>query len=183
MAVETTFDYKPREHYRALRAVTRLTSSRYWSFAFLLFAVAMLGWTVLPNLDVATPSELLWSALPWVLLGAFWVGITPFLLWRAAKKLPERDPSAIGPQLRVVDENGYHSLGNGVSVDIPWHAMLKAAETPEFVLFFYNKQCAYYIPKHSLAADKLAELRRLTRANLGARAAVLTDEQAAPAAV
>ena len=51
-----------------------------------------------------------------------------------------------------MDAAGYHSRGNGVALDIPWHAVARAIETDEFFLLFYNKQFAYYLPKRAFAA-------------------------------
>jgi hypothetical protein len=75
-----------------------------------------------------------------------------------------------GPQERTVDAVGYHSRGNGVAVDVPWHALKKAVETEHFFIFFYNWQCGYYVPKRALSAADVARVREHARAGLGAQA-------------
>lgn len=119
------------------------------------------------------PSHYSLDALPWVIIGAFWLEFIPWLQRRAARKLPARDASVRGPQERAVDATGYHSRGNGVHLDVPWHAMVRGVETDQFFLFFYNKQCAYYLPKRALSETQCADVRALLRANLGERTVLL----------
>ncbi|HET6680357.1 MAG TPA: YcxB family protein [Gemmatimonadaceae bacterium] len=170
MSITATFAFDPSEHYRAARAVTRYTPMRYVPWGFAALALGILVWNVLPAVGEAEPLTVFSIALPYLLLGVFWLTLIPLSQRRAARKLPERDASARGPQERVVDETGFHSRGNGVALDIPWHAMVRAVETEEFFLFFYCKQCAYYVPKRVLAAPQLSEVRDLARAALADRA-------------
>jgi hypothetical protein len=172
MSVAATFDFDATEHYRATRAVTRYSSVRYFTWGFAALALGMLAWNILPVLGEADTLTLFFSALPWLLLGAFWLTFIPMLQRRGARKLPERDASARGPQERIVDDAGFHSRGNGVALDVPWHAMARAVETDEFFLFFYNKQCAYYFPKRVLSPADVSAVRGLARAALGDRASL-----------
>lgn len=173
MGILATFDFDAAEHYRATRAVTRHTPQRFVAWGFAAFALGLVAWNVVPRWGDVEPLPLFWSSLPWLLLTAFWFAFLPFSQWRAARRLPERDPSARGTQERAVDDVGYHSRGNGVAVDVPWHAMHRVIETAEFFLFFYNKQWAYYVPKRALTTAAVAELRALTQAKLEARALLL----------
>src|SRR5262245_880838 len=141
MTITATYDFDWREHYRASREVTRRQPARWlvWGFIVVLaVALGVLSYRAIAE-GASTFSTFL-SVLPWILVGAFWLGITPFVQWRAASKLPSRDPSVQGPQERTIDVSGYHSRGNGVALDLPWHAMARGIETPDFFLFFYNKQ-------------------------------------------
>ena len=175
MSVSATFDFDPAEHYRATRAVTRFTPARYFVWGFTALALGMLAWNVLPYWDEAEPSTLFASALPWLLIGVFWVVFIPVLQRRSARKLHERDVSVQGPQERALDATGFHSRGNGVALDVPWHAMARAVETEQFFLFFYNKQCAYYLPKRALAPEQVIKARALTRDALADRAQLLAN--------
>jgi hypothetical protein len=71
-----------------------------------------------------------------------------------------------------VDEVGFHSRGNSVALDIPWEVIDHAQETDLFFLFYYGKQCAYYIPKRALSLESTGELRELLRAHLGIKAVI-----------
>jgi hypothetical protein len=175
VAVTSVFDFDSSEHYQALRAVSRRTAARWvsWGFGGLALVLALLslrdGW------GRASPLALFLNALPWLLLGMFWVAFIPISQRWAARSLPKRDASVRGPQERTVDSDGFHSRGNGVSLDVPWHAMLRGVETNDFFLFFYSKQVAYYVPKRVLADGQIREVRRLMRTELGERARLLTD--------
>lgn len=41
--------------------------------------------------------------------------------------------------------------------------MARAVESDRFFLFFYNKQCAYYLPKRALSNPQCAEVRALMK--------------------
>lgn len=165
MSVTTTYEFDPREHYKAARAVTRLTWFRWvpW-IAVGITLLLVLVEVILPHWGEFDAWEIFLTSLPWLLLGVFWIALLPWSQRRAARKLVKRDPSVRGPQERSVDATGFHSLGNGVRLDVPWHAMARAVETDQFFLFFYNKQCAYYVPKRALSDSQCAEVRTLMRA-------------------
>ena len=173
MGITAAYSYDPGEHYRATRAVTRFTSMRWVVRGAVLLGVGMAAWVVYRGRNDGDPVASLVAAAPYVLLALFWAGFPPYFQRRAARKLPERDPSIRGEQERRVDAAGYHAAGNGVHLDIPWHAMARGVEEPEFFLFFYNMQCAYYLPKRVLSAADCAEVRRFMRAGLGAQAQLI----------
>lgn len=173
MPVTATYDYAPADHVRAARAVARQSASRYVLWLFVLVPAALLVWTTVPLVRAGAWGEAVWGALPLLAVCAFWLVGLPLMQRRAARALPARDASLRGPQTRSVNEAGYHSRGNGVAVDLPWHAMARAVETPGEFLFFYNPQCAYYLPKRVLAADDVPAVRALARAGLGDRARLL----------
>jgi hypothetical protein len=172
MSIATTYDFDWREHYRATRAVTRLTWLRWTGWAIGLVVLGMVALTIRATAGKMPTASVLLNLAPWLVLCAVWVAIIPYTQWRAAKKLPTRDASVQGPQERIVDDTGYHSRGNGVALDIPWHAMARGVETEQFFLFFYNKQCAYYVPKRALGSEERAGVRQLMREKLSGRAVV-----------
>ena len=173
MSVSATFDFDPAEHYRASREVTRRTPARFFPWVFVALALVMAAWNIVPHWDEATASELAVASLPWLLLALFWAGLLPFLQRRASRRLPKVDASLEGPQTRIVDAAGYHSRGNGVALDVPWHAMVRGTESAHFFLFYYNKQCAYYLPKRALQQEDAVVIRALMREYLGPRAEIL----------
>jgi YcxB-like protein len=175
VAVTSVFEFDSSEYYRALRVVSRHTAARWvsWGFAALALVLAVLairdGWWR------TSPVALFLNALPWVLLGVFWVVFLPVSQRWAARRLPKRDASVRGPQERTVDADGFHSRGNGVALDVPWHAMLRGVESDEFFLFFYSKQLAYYLPKRVLSSTQIGEVRAMMRSGLGGRARLFSD--------
>lgn len=174
LSITTTFEHEPAQHYRLLRAMTRETPLRWMPavFAGLLLLLIVLGsWGAM--LRGRSFWSVLVDAVPYLLLAAFWLVLIPWSQRRRASRLPQLDASMQGPQVRALDAAGFHSRGNGVSLDVPWHAFKRAVETPEFFLLFYNWQCAYAIPKPGLAADEVRAARELLQANLGERARLL----------
>jgi hypothetical protein len=166
MGVTATFDFSSAEHFRASREVARRVSTRWLARAFAVLAIVFVALNIRATWG-QSPAYVVVNALPWLFLGIFWLTLVPLMHWWAAKRLPARDASVRGPQTRTIDAEGYHSRGNNVALDIPWHAMVRAVETRAFFLFFYNKQCAYYLPKRALAEEQIHAVRALARAGLG----------------
>jgi hypothetical protein len=167
--VTTVFDFDPTEHYAALRAVTKQTPFRWLPLGAVLVFGSLFGISALSSWGSADPWTLIRGALPWALLLFFWLFLFKWLRRWQSKAVAKRDPSVRGPQERTVDEQGFHSRGNGVSVDVPWHALQRAVETEDFFLFFYTWQCAYYLPKRTLSSTQVEEVRRHTHVGLGER--------------
>jgi len=129
-----------------------------------LIAAAYGVWIAWRGIQAGYPaSTSLLSAAPWIVIGAVWWILVPYLHRRAASKISVTDPAARGAQRRVVDEAGFHSSGSGVALDLPWSAILRVDETDEFFLFFYNKNLAYYLGKARLSDDAIARVRELSR--------------------
>lgn len=162
MSIAVEFDFDPDEHIRASRAVLALSPLRWVNRAFVTLAVSLLLWRIYAGVaqDLSV-GEMLIGIAPWAIIATVWLLLIPYLQFRAARNVARTDPSVRGKQIRRVDDDGYHSEGNGISFNIPWHAMPTVRETPEFFLFYYNKNCAYYLGKARLSAEQLASVRTL----------------------
>jgi YcxB-like protein len=174
MSVSATYEYEPAEHYRALRTITNLTPFRWMIPVCVGLPVVLFGlllWAAWARGDSLASTA--WEVSPYVALILFWALIIPISQRRRAKRLPTLDASVQGPQERRVDADGYHSRGNGVGVDVPWHALKKVVETDQFFMFFYNWQCGYYLPKRTLGPSEVAEVRQLVQVGMGDRARLL----------
>jgi hypothetical protein len=136
MSVIATFEFDPAEHYAASQAVLRRGAARYVRLGFVALAGVLLWVNVGRHWHDASAAAILVSAFPWLALAAFWLFYFPYAQKRAARKLPEVDASLRGAQTRAVDEVGFHTHGNGVSLDVPWHAMARGEETERFFLFY-----------------------------------------------
>jgi hypothetical protein len=171
MTISAQFEFEADEQYAALRAVTAAT---VWRWAIPLFAVGfpalVIAMTILPHLESMTPASMFLNSLPWILLGAFYLALMPVSQKRRAKRLLQTEPSVRGVQERGIDGTGLHVRGHGLSMDYAWSDLLKAVETPAFFLFFYNKNCAHFIPKRALPADGVESVRSLVERHMGARA-------------
>lgn len=173
MSISATQQYDPTEHYLASRAVSRGTPRQFILWGFGALSVLLLVWHIASTWGERPPLAVLAGALPYFILACFWFVFIPFSQRRAARKLPETDASIRGLHTRTVDDRGFHFRGNDVVLDVPWHAMQRAKETDDFFLFFYNKQCAYYLPKRALTSAQIGEVRALMQEGLGDRAQVL----------
>lgn len=109
--------------------------------------------------------DLLTNAMPWVILGAFFLCLVPYLHRTQARKALENDPSLHGTQVRSVDDEGLHVRGAGFSPSIPWGGLLRATETRHFFLFFEDKRLHHYIPKRVLSDVERDGVRNLIQAH------------------
>lgn len=168
MSVSATFEYDPDEHYRALRATTGVTMVRWMpilAFGVPITAIVFEIIAIRNNPERGAMTSVM-DVLPYVLLGAFWLGMVPFSQRRQSRRLTKLDPSVIGPQERVVDAEGFHTSGNGEHLDVPWHILRRVVETDQFFLFFYDREHAYYIAKRLLSSDQVQAVRSFARAGL-----------------
>jgi hypothetical protein len=168
MTTSATFDFDQREYYRGIRAAQAHNPYRW----------------VIPLAGIVLPAVMIWlaigdswqrigpwlafqNALPWLLLGVFYLTMMPLMARAAARKALENDPSLRGPQTRIVDDDGVHVLGAGFRQDLRWTDLVKAVETEEFFLFFYNKRQAHFVPKRVLPLASIAEVRSLLASHDG----------------
>jgi hypothetical protein len=172
MSVAATFDFDPKEHYRASRAIQRAGSSRWLGHIPTLLFLGYGGYQIVLYGGRYPVRFVALLVFPWLLFGVLWPLMVPVSLWISARRLPRNNPSVTGPQQRTIDATGFHSRGNGVSVDLAWSMVYRAIETNEFFLLFFNKKAAEYIPKRALSTDAVAEARVLMREGVGSKAEV-----------
>lgn len=169
MNVSATFEYDPDEHYRALRAITGFTMVHWIPIVAFGVPITAILFEIIairnnPGREIMTS---VMDVLPYVVLGALWLGIVPLSQRYQSRKLTKLDPSMIGPQQRVVDAEGFHTSGNGQSLDVPWHLLRRVVETDHFFLFFYGREQAYYLAKRLFSTDQVKAVRLFARAGLG----------------
>jgi hypothetical protein len=170
MKVSTTFDFDAREYYRALRFMGRYNAATRWVPVFavglplvMFFLIVIRAWG-----RISARSAFL-NMLPWILLGGFYLALVPLMQRTWARKATEYDPSLRGQQTRIVDESGLEVRGEDSHQHLTWPDIRRVAEGPEFFLFFYNKRVAHYLPKRTLNAVEIGEVRELAEANAPGR--------------
>ena len=167
------FSVDPAETVRACRELRRRQ------------AFAWVEWAVWPALFIL--------AALYLLVGRDWRALWPLglvalviLLFQALLPLVQRwqigrayqaTPNLRGAQAYRFSDAGLRITGGAATIELGWDSFVEVAETKEFFLFFYSKQCAYYLPKR-VARDHSQRdaLRALLRAKLGPRAARLQSD-------
>ena len=80
-------------------------------------------------------------------------------------------PALNGPQRYEFTADGLAISNAGVQNLVRWSAFVEAAETSEFFLLYYAKNCAYYLPRRIMGTEEQVDaVRRLLRERLGDRA-------------
>lgn len=161
MQVTVEFPFDAAEHRRASFAVMRTLPTRWIGPVLALVPVAFGLWPVLAARREVSTLTMVASALPWVLVAITFASLTPIAVWATARRIARDDPSARGIQVRHLDATGFRSSGNGVAVEVPWHAIQRCVETQGFFLFFYTKQLAYYLGKSHLSTEQCDAVRSL----------------------
>jgi YcxB-like protein len=182
MVVDTTFLYDPDQHAAALRDAYRASGARRTRWAIALgVPLAMTALTFAGAPD--DPLAAFWSVVPyWVLFPFLGLGMLPLQRRWAARALPKRDPTVLGPQRRVLDTAGLQVGGNGVHLSFDWAGIQRVLETPAFFLFFFSKGSAYYIPKSALSGAQVEGVRGLVAAHLSADRPRMLSKHQSPAA-
>lgn len=141
------------------------------------------GWTERWALPLFVAFGLLFIALgtPWQelwLLGIVVIGlgllqvVIPIVQRRQLRRTYADTPSLRGPQVYRFSGSGLAMTGGASSTTLGWDSFVEALETPEFFLFYYSKNAAFYLPKRvTIDERQRAALRELLRAHLGSRAA------------
>jgi YcxB-like protein len=180
------FRWSFAEHMRAQRAMMRYMRGG-WQFKVLPVVIAVL--LLLLVLSVAlfgTRADRSWIEI--------WSPILPYALilililvmvrwgtpWLAARRIQRNDPSVKGEFQHVVADSGVAVQTVAVTMELSWEHLQQVVETPEFFLFYYTSQSAYFTPKRAIPSADLPSLRDTIRAHMGTRARL--DEVRAPAA-
>lgn len=166
MPTTAQFEFDEAEHRQALREAWTLRPLSWISAAIgIAWSGAGLWFGVLRSWGNESMVDALVNALPWLLLGAFFLGLVPLLHRAQARRALETDPSLNGTQLRTVDDVGLHVTGAGYAPTLPWSELVRAVETAHFFLFFQDARLMQYIPKRALTDVQRDELRNLIQAH------------------
>jgi hypothetical protein len=85
--------------------------------------------------------------------------------WIRARQTRGHDPNINDPFTQIYSEDGLHVATRTASADLKWSGMFKVRETRDYLLFYYSRRMAYYLPKRAVPNDEdLAELRSRIRA-------------------
>jgi hypothetical protein len=169
MPVVAEFTFDAARHYRATRAVQRRSWMRWAPMVVLVLVGASLGlsmWTANARGDSATRT--FFASLPYLFgIGAFFACLRLLTRW-SFSRLPKHNPSLLGVQRQTLDEEGFHFVGNGVRLDVPWNVLHHVRETPEFLLIYYNKRMAYYLPLRELSPSQVVDARAIISTHMDA---------------
>ena len=166
MPVTATFDFDEREFRQALREAWKLRRFNWLVPAVgIVWPAAGLWLGVGRHWSELTPTEALYDAMPWLLLGAFLLTLGPWLRRNQARKALEHDASLHGTQLRTVDAQGLHIAAAGYAPSLHWNDLVRVTETRHFFLFFEDDRAWHYLPKRVLTDVERDSLRNLIQAN------------------
>lgn len=159
-------DLDPAETVRATRAARK---TRRWAWlSWAIYPVILL--TCVLYLATGTPLWELWRYAA-VMAGLAALSLlASFTQRRALRRAYQNTPSLRVPQVYTFSDAGL-SIANGMATtSLGWDAFVRAMETREFFLLFYNDRSAYYLPKRVIRGPAAeAELRALLDAHLGVR--------------
>ncbi|HKV75276.1 MAG TPA: YcxB family protein [Gemmatimonadales bacterium] len=158
--MEYTLTFDPAEHQRAMETIGRILGQRRWMYLLAFGGPAIMsGLPILADKLNGHPVDWgnasLWS---WVLLPAlvFW-GFPAVTRWQL-RRMMANSPTLQGTLRRVLNDRGVEAHGVGAATTVEWSAVQRFEETPEFLLFFYSKNCAVYIPTR-VVGDDLPKVR------------------------
>jgi hypothetical protein len=116
-------------------------------------------------------ASILVAAAPWLVILGLWFGLLYWWFPRmTARRLAAQDLSTRAPIRHVISEAGFAVNANGAAITLSWDHIKQVVETPEFLLFYYTNNCAYFTPRRAIPDGELPPLRSLLHRVLGPRA-------------
>ncbi len=184
-ALAFPFTMTQRDRYRVQRALSRRSrGNRIFQWGCVLLAVltqmiAILGASrrhVSVALAVAE-----WA--PYTVLLTLWgFTLVPLSQWIAARR-HMKVPAVRGEWTFEIRSDGLTARGPMTTTTVSWDAIARVVETPEFLLFYYAKNCAYFLPTHAIAtAADMHAVRLIVSAHMPGRVE-WREEQAAETVV
>ncbi|MBB4638352.1 YcxB family protein [Longimicrobium terrae] len=141
-----------------------------------------MGWVILGFVCASTARTYVHSAGDAIRFGSitgavlFVCWLIPYLAGRQYARIKERE---IGPDGRLIvtafsGEGIYRSNGR-TEASFAWGSIRRAVETDEFLLLYYRRGNAFFIPRRAIPPKSLGEVRALIRRHLAGRAKLHGD--------
>ncbi len=164
-----SWDWDGSEYVRVHRAVQRHARGFARAFVWVVAACAACGALLIVYWFASGRMEAAFGILPWVVILLLWLSLLWTWLPRASARAQLK--FGAGPRHLIVDAEGVDAGSEAARTVIKWPLILRAVETPEFFLLFYNAQCAYWVPKRAMGGGaELEAFRNRLRNALGERA-------------
>src|ERR1051326_4108960 len=154
---EYSFHWTPSVYVRATHAISRHMRGPISLIPMLFTAAFILFLAALASTD--SPGA------PWALFGcgAFSILFASYLYWGApwfrARRVLREDPCAQDGVRHTIAPEAFFVRTSGVAVEVKWGHIVQVVETPEFLLFYFNKRGAYFTPKRVIPENDLPTLR------------------------
>jgi hypothetical protein len=98
-----------------------------------------------------------------------WHSLQP---WWSARQVAKEDPCSGGDIIHIYSDDGISVRTHLASVTMSWKHIPQAVETSTFFLIYCSRRVAYYLPQDVVPLSDRAALRGLLRQQLGERAHV-----------
>jgi len=168
------------ERYRVTTLLVRrscLHQGMFWSLvAIPLVIIGFVGLTV--AMGTHTLGEAAAAGGLWVSVLACWglafVGF-PLLRYWNAQGVTRDNPALRGTCEFEFGPDGLVTRTGITESKLGWEAVLEVVETDKFLLFFFSRQCAYFLPKRAIPPDELPVLRGFLRQQASSATRLLDD--------
>lgn len=172
-----TYDYDRAEFIRAQRAAVRHAESRFLARG----PIVIGGLALCAAIAAALVSHDGWANIlarlvPWLLIIALWLAMFSRMVGFMAARQHEKLQDSRHPTVAVLDESGHEVTSFSGTVRRHWSAIGRVVETEEFLLLYFTKQFAVFLPKRAIPANELPSVRGLLREKLGDRAELMDAE-------
>nr|WP_311132164.1 YcxB family protein [Nonomuraea gerenzanensis] len=113
------------------------------------------------------PAFLVVSGIVFLLLDLYSVGIgmlvaavvVPFVVpWSLRRAVRKQVPHICVPTTLHVTDEGYETRSAQLTMELRWSLFSRVIPTPEFWLFFINKQASGFLPRSAFTPEQQAQL-------------------------
>jgi hypothetical protein len=164
-----TWTWAARDHARVSNLLLREKfGTWYWRLAGWLTILLIVASMVIAVLFTRDRPAALLSLTPWLILIALWLSFARWGSgWLQAWGAKRLDPNIAHPFEHILAEDALHIHAHTANTELKWSGVYKVTELPDLFLFYYNKRCAYYLPKRAFTSpDQVHAVRAFLRAHV-----------------
>jgi YcxB-like protein len=167
--VEVKFSWGTREGYRAVRAMTKHGPALWpWYLIIFLLIASTSGQSVFKQWSTQGWAGIDLIQLAWTAaLVVIFLAITPLASLWSAWSYRRSSRTADGEQFIAFRDDGLELAGPLYRGHIAWGSIMKAVETPEFLLLYLTRIQGLFVPLRVMDPASREKLRLLTKAQLG----------------
>ncbi len=154
-ALAFPFTMTQRDRYRVQRALSRRSrGARIYQWSCVLLAALTQVIAILrASRHHASIALAIAEWAPYTVFLMLWgFALIPFSQWIAARR-HMKVPAIRGEWTFEIRSEGLTARGPMTTTTVSWDAIERVVETPEFLLFYYAKNCAYFLPTHAIATE------------------------------
>ncbi|MGH1441811.1 MAG: YcxB family protein [Cellvibrionaceae bacterium] len=148
-------DFKPtvKTLYKAIREIFHSTKSSWIMYICLVFIPA--AYCIYKLITTSINN----GHITFLLIAlAYSFALLPAVQFWCARRSLLSNPSANQVQNYEISEDGIRNYTEGAEVRLSWDKIIKVKVSKNFLLFFFSRNCAYYLPISLVSSEEIKQI-------------------------